>query len=112
MEAKDDMINYLVLVSGNGVIKGYRLRDYQRDILKIAMEMSWGRIKYDKLTYDGQRVVVTIFSNGENIGFITEKGQTRYFVNYKNNVKISKIKQNDDNSWNIYDNEGNIITEW
>ncbi len=106
--------NYLLVTNTNKGLKGYRLRDYQEDMLEKTLALGGN---YQQ-SYSAPLVNATLFSysgrdsSQRKIGFITEDGNYRYFVNIRTDPKLGRILPNPDGSYDLYDKSNNLITEW
>ena len=85
-------------------------------MLRRAQRLNVGQQEEYISNIDGMMVRATLFATrgntGKEIGFITEGGESRYFVNYINNLRIGYINKNDDDSWSIYDKNRKLIITW
>lgn len=104
----DDYV--LVIPNKNGIII-YKLRDYQKDMLELALSSKDGNYKYTKADVRAT-VFIKTYSNGyKKIGFVGDDGVMKYFVNLETDPNFKYYNENN-GVYNFYDINKKLITSW
>jgi len=102
---------YILIIPSAGTINEFSLRDYQKEMLTMALTLDNAYKQYSKVV-SGQQIIANVFSiikpdGSKDIGFVGTDGKTKYFVSI-NDPRIGTITQDG----KIYDKSGKILNKW